>query len=127
MEYDNSEESEYGLAWVPTTRVSQIITKIFQKMNTLSYNDRPLKIKYGGDITEDKDQNDLKPLDSYLMDEAVAHAALLYRKEEIESGEFWADPNGAYRQFFDYSRDILELKGIIHSVKLTLKRNNKYF
>ena len=96
-------------------------------MNTLSWEKRPFKIKYGGDITEDKDQNDLKPLDSYLMDEAVAHAALLYRKEEIESGEFWADPNGAYRQFFDYSRDILELKGIIHSVKLTLKRNNKYF
>ena len=125
MERDNSDENEYNLAWVPTDRVSQVITKIFQKMNTLSYQDRPLKIKYGGDITEDMSLTELKPLDSYLMDEAVAHAALLYRKEEIESGEFWTN-DGSYRQFFDYSRDTLELKGIVHSVKLTLKRNNKY-
>ena len=126
MEHDNSEESEYNVAWVPTDRVSQVITKIFQKMNTLNYDGRPLKIKYGGDITEDMSLTELKPLDSYLMDEAVAHAALLYRKKEIESGEFWAEPTGAYRQFFDYSRDTLELKGIVNSVKLTLKRNNNY-
>ena len=126
MEYDNSEESDIGLAWIPTDRVSQVIKDIVQKMNTLDYEGSKLKIKYGGDITEDKCQNQLKPLDSYLMDEAVASAALLYRKQEIESGEFWTEPEGAYRQFFDRSRDTLELKGIVNSVKLTLKRNNKY-
>ena len=86
MEYDNSEESEYGLAWIPTERVTQVIKDMVQKMCTLKYNS-PLKIKYGGDITEDKSQKELKPLDSYLMDETVAYAALLYRKKEIESGK----------------------------------------
>ena len=125
MEYDNSEDSIIGISWVPTERVTQVLNDVIDKMNTMSYNDRPLRIYYGGEITFGVSQEELKPLDVYLMDNAVAHAALLFKRDEIESGEFWTD-TGSYRQYFDYSRDTLELKGIVNSVKLTLKRNNKY-
>ena len=107
--------------------MTQVLNDILAKINGTEWaNYGKLKFHYGGESTFGSSQEELKPLDAYLMDAAVAHAALLFRRDEIESGEFWKEPTGSYRQFFDRSRDILELKGLVNCVKLTLKRNHKY-